>query len=62
MKHPTRTGEWNLICAAGGGSFKNHYCIFSMFELKNKAVLQEQNMSLNIHSEYTHNVYSYTSI
>jgi len=33
MKHPIRTGKWNLIHAAGGGSFKNHYCIFSMFEL-----------------------------
>jgi hypothetical protein len=44
MKHPTRTGKWNLIHAAGGGSFKNHYCIFSMFELQNKAFTQEQNM------------------
>lgn len=33
MKQPTRTGKWNLICAAGGGSFKNHYYIFSMSEL-----------------------------
>jgi hypothetical protein len=44
MKHPTRTGKWNLIHAAGGGSFKNHYCIFSMSEIQNKAVSQEQNM------------------
>jgi hypothetical protein len=33
MKQPTRNGKWNLICAAGGGSFKNHYYIFSISEL-----------------------------